>query len=146
MHVLSLFYECRTQLIFKQQLMRKAKMSLKLSDMRAIDGHIVCDIDEHDIPFVLMSAYFVFNICYKKVVIICASFFELSLLNIKTKLPPFSEAILSEFRKLHDPTDNVDIIIIDRLLLSPSMYAGYCCHRPCTGYCCHRCTQILCLV
>ena len=97
-------------------------MSLKLSDMRAIDGHIVCDIDEHDIPFVLMSAYFVFNICYKKVVIICASFFELSLLNIKTKLPPFSEAILSEFRKLHDPTDNVDIIIIDRLLLSPSVY------------------------
>ena len=32
--------------------------------MLVIDGHIVCDIDEHDIPFALMSAYFVFNICY----------------------------------------------------------------------------------
>jgi len=60
--------------------MRKAKMSLTLSHTGAIDidGHIVCDIDEHNIPFVLMSAYFVFNICYKKVVIIYLCKFFLS--------------------------------------------------------------------
>ena len=33
-----------------------------------LEGRIVCDIDEHDIPFVLMSAYFIFNIWTNKVV------------------------------------------------------------------------------
>jgi len=28
------------------------------------DRHIICDICEDDVPFALMSAYFVFNICY----------------------------------------------------------------------------------
>ena len=56
--------------------------------MLVIDGHIVCDINEHDIPFALLSAYFVFNICYIPGCHNVFKFFESALLNIKTKLPP----------------------------------------------------------
>ena len=56
--------------------------------MLVIDGNIVCDIDEHDLPFALMSAYFVFNICYVQGCHNVLKFLESALLNIKTKLPP----------------------------------------------------------
>ena len=56
--------------------------------MVVVDGHILCEIEDRDIPFALMSAYFVFNICYVSGCSNVFRFFESSLLNIRTKLPP----------------------------------------------------------
>lgn len=56
--------------------------------MLVIDNQVICDIEEDDIPFALMSAYYVFNICYVQGCNNVFKFFESSLLNTKTKVPP----------------------------------------------------------
>lgn len=56
--------------------------------MLVIDNQVICDIEENDIPFALMSAYYVFNICYVQGCNNVFKFFESSLLNIKTKVSP----------------------------------------------------------
>jgi hypothetical protein len=54
-----------------------------------VDQEILCEIDEDDCAFALMSAFFVFNICYTKGLSNVFTFFEHVLLNINhSKLSP----------------------------------------------------------
>ena len=55
--------------------------------MLVIDGHVICDIAGNDILFAVLSAYFIFNICYIPGCINVFKFLETSLLNISLKLP-----------------------------------------------------------
>ena len=56
--------------------------------MLVIDSQIICDIQKDDVALALMSAYFVFNICYVPGCNNVFKFLESTLLNIRTKLPP----------------------------------------------------------
>ena len=51
-----------------------------------LDQQILCEVENRDAVFALLSAFFVFNVCYPKG---CnnVNFFESAVLNLKNKLP-----------------------------------------------------------
>ena len=53
-----------------------------------LDQQILCEIENNDAVFALLSAFFVFNVCYPKGCNNVYSFFEHAILNLKNKLNP----------------------------------------------------------
>ena len=52
-----------------------------------LDQQILCEVENRDAVFALLSAFFVFNVCYPKGCNNVYSFFESAVLNLKNKLP-----------------------------------------------------------
>ena len=64
-----------------------------------IDGEIVDEIELQDIPLVLLSSFFVFNICYTRGCSNVYTFLEHALFNLHHKrLPPSVEHFLASLQ------------------------------------------------
>ena len=64
-----------------------------------IDGEIVDEIELQDIPLMLLSSFFVFNICYTRGCSNVYTFLEHALFNLQhKKLPPSVEHFLASLQ------------------------------------------------